>query len=400
MPHSKVADTQQAAPLTREELLRRAEALVPVLQSRAEAAEKARRCPAETVADYVANDLLKICRPVRHGGFELGYDVLCEVSQTLARGCGSQAWVHMVFADNSLKLASYTLQAQEDVWGKTPDAKLSNAVAPVGKGRPVEGGVKWSGRHSFSSGVDHADWVMAAGFIERGDKRQGCSVLIPRSDITLIDDWHVVGLAGSGSKTFEVKDSFVPEHRILDKKASDEGRAPGSLLYTSPVNKLPRGGVSAVSFTAVVVGIAEGFLQEYFKYTGPRKSRITVAVAEQAGTQINAGLSAAEVEAASRMYLGGIRETMQTLARGETVSRHQNVQGRRNAAYAAQLSLKAVQRLFNDAGGRALYLDNELQRKFRDLHAAAAHHSLTWHTAAAAYGRHVLGLEDESKSGD
>jgi alkylation response protein AidB-like acyl-CoA dehydrogenase len=384
---------------SRDELLQRAQSLVPVLRQRADAGEQLRRCPEETIEDFVANGLLRICQPARYGGYELGYDVLCEVSQTLARGCGSQAWVHMVFADNALKLAAYTLQAQDEVWGRDTTAKLSNAVAPVGRGRPVEGGVLWSGRHGFSSGVDQAQWVMAAGHIERGDTRQACSVLIPKSDITVIDDWHVVGLAGSGSKSFEVRDAFVPEHRILDKKAADEGRALGTLFYTSPVSKLPRGGVSAVSFTAVVVGIAEGFIEEYFKYTAPRKSRGTV-VAELTGTQISAGLAAAEVEAASRMYLGAIRETMQTLERGEKLGKHQQLQGKRNAAYAAQLALQAVQRLFNAAGGRALYLDNELQRKFRDVHAAAAHHSLVWDTAAAAYGRYVLGLEGAIEVGE
>jgi alkylation response protein AidB-like acyl-CoA dehydrogenase len=395
MLQSKIDDK----PVLREELLQRAQRLAPLLRQRAETGEKLRRCPDETIDDFIAHGLLRICQPARYGGYELGYDVLCEVSQTLARGCGSQAWVHMVFADNALKLSAYTLQAQDEVWGKDTTAKLSNAVAPVGQGRPVAGGVRWSGRHGFSSGVDQAQWVMAAGHIERGDRRQACSVLIPRSDIVVIDDWHVVGLAGSGSKSFEVRDAFVPEHRILDKKAADEGTAPGTLFYTSPVSKLPRGGVSAVSFTAVVVGIAEGFLEEYFKYTAARKSRGTV-VAELAGTQIGAALAAAEVEAACRMYLGAIRETMQTLERGEKVGRHQAVQGKRNAAYAAQLALQAVQKLFNAAGGRALYLDNELQRKFRDVHAAAAHHSLVWDTAAAAYGRHVLGLDGEADIGE
>jgi 3-hydroxy-9,10-secoandrosta-1,3,5(10)-triene-9,17-dione monooxygenase len=304
----------------------------------------------------------------------------------------------MVFADNALKLSSYTLEAQQEVWGKDPVAQLSNAVAPVGRGKPVDGGVLWTGRHGFSSGVDHAGWVMASGYIERGEQRQACSVLIPRSDITIVDDWHVLGLAGSGSKTFVVDAAFVPEHRILDKAAADEGRAPGNLHYTVPVARLPRGGVSAVSFTAVVVGIAEGFLQEYYEFTGPRLSRGTV-VAEQMGTQIGAGVSAAEVEAAVRMYLGSIRETMRTLERGETVSRHDQVRGKRNAAYAAQLALSAVQRLFNSAGGRALYLNNELQRKFRDVHAAAAHHSLVWDSAAASYGRYVLGLHGGGKGG-
>jgi 3-hydroxy-9,10-secoandrosta-1,3,5(10)-triene-9,17-dione monooxygenase len=377
---------------TREELLRRAEALVPVLDQRAAKAEQMRRCPDETVQDYIANDLLRISQPARYGGFELGYDVLCEVSQTLARGCGSQAWVHMVLADNILKLASYSAQAQEDVWGQDTTAKLSNCVTPVGKGRPVDGGVLWSGRHTFSSGVDHAQWVMAAGVIDHGDRKQACSVLVPKNDITIIDDWHVIGLAGTGSNTFVIKEAFVPAHRILDKKASDEGNAPGAKLYPAPVFHMPRGGPSAASFTAVAVGIAEGFLDGYYKYTRPRKSRGT-PIAELVGTQITAATSATEIECAVRMYLGTLREAMGILERGEPFTKHHQVQGKRNMAYAAQLAIHAVQRLYNDAGGRVLYTDNELQRKFRDVHAAAAHHSLHWHSAAEEYGRYVLSAE-------
>ena len=44
--------------------------------------------PAETIADYVENGLLRICQPARYGGYELGYDIMCEVTQTLARGWG------------------------------------------------------------------------------------------------------------------------------------------------------------------------------------------------------------------------------------------------------------------------------------------------------------------------
>jgi 3-hydroxy-9,10-secoandrosta-1,3,5(10)-triene-9,17-dione monooxygenase len=375
----------------RDELLKRAAALVPVLQERTAAAERLRRCPDETIADFVANDLLRICQPARYGGFDLGYDVLCEVSQTLARGCGSQAWVHMVLADNPLKLSAFTLEAQDDVWGDDPSARIAVAVAQVGKARRVPGGIVWSGRHGFSSGIDHADWVICGGHIVDEDTPRACFALIPTDAVAIIDDWHAMGLVGSGSKSFEVKEVFVPEHRVLDKKAADTGRAPGTLFYSAPVTKLPRGGVSAVSFAAVVVGVAEGFLREYVTFTAPRKSR-GAAVAAQPGIQLSLGAAAAEIEAASRMYIGAIREVMQTLERGEPVSKTQQLQGKRNAAYACQLAIRAVQQLFNNAGGRALYLDSELQRKFRDAHAAAAHHSVVWESAAAAYGAHALGL--------
>ena len=115
-----------------------------------------------------------------------------------------------------------------------------------------------------------------------------------------------------------------------------------------------------------------------------------------AGAQIVAATAAAEIEAAVRMYQGALREAMGVLERKEPFTKHMQVHGKRNMAYAAQLSIQAVQRLFNDAGGRVLYEDHDLQRKFRDAHAAAAHHSLTWHSAAESYGAHVLGADTDA----
>ncbi|HWG05525.1 MAG TPA: acyl-CoA dehydrogenase family protein [Beijerinckiaceae bacterium] len=386
----ETVDSGAAITVTREMVLERAASLAPVLAARSAHCESLRRCPDETIDDYVNSGLLRICQPRRYGGYELGYDVLCEATETLAQGCGSQAWVHMVLADNPLKLSAFSLDAQDEVWGKDTTAKIGVAIAAVGKARRVEGGIRWTGRHGFSSGIDHADWVICGGNIyEDGKPIQGCFALIPTREVKIIDDWFAMGLAGSGSKSFEVDDVFVPDHRVLDKKAYDEGRSPGTLYYTAPVTKLPRGGVSAVSYTAVAVGVAAGFVENYYKFTGPRKSRGN-PVADDVGIQIGAGIASAEVEAAQRMYLGAVRETMQVLERGEEVTPHMQVQGKRNAAYAAQLAMSAVQRLFNAAGGRALYTDNVLQRQFRDCYAASAHHSVVWDGAAAAYGRYQL----------
>jgi 3-hydroxy-9,10-secoandrosta-1,3,5(10)-triene-9,17-dione monooxygenase len=233
---------------------------------------------------------------------------------------------------------------------------------------------------------------MPTGYVQRGEKKQTVSVLIPKKDIKVVDDWQVVGLAGTGSKTFEVDGAFVPEHRILSKEDDEAGTTP----YQAPVFHLPRGGVSSASYAAVAVGIAEGFIEEYIKYTAPRKSRSTV-VAEETGTQMGIGIAASEIEAASVMLMSPLHETMQLLEHGEPVPKSLNLRGKRNAAYAAQLSIQAVQKLFNAAGGRALYLDNPMQRMLRDCLAAAAHHSLGWDSAAANYGRHVLKAAAENK---
>ncbi len=378
---------------TRDELIRRAEALVPTLRQRAGACETLRRCPEDTIADLAAAGLLRITQPARFGGYELGWDVLCEVGQTLARGCGSQAWVQSVFSDHMHLLSGFALEAQQEVWGKNRAALICAAFNPTGKARQVAGGVLFSGRHGFASGIDHAEWALCGGAIFADEKpRTRCLFLVPMSEARIIDDWHVMGLAGTGSKSFEVEETFVPDHRILSYQQMEEATGPGMQLDLAPRFKMPHGGLAASAFAAIAVGIAEGFLAECFGYTKGRVARGT-KIAEMQGSQIAAAAAEAEVEAASLMYLGPVKEAIAALERGEAIGPRERMRAKRNAAFACRLALQAVERAFNAAGSRAIFLGQALQRPFRDIHAAAAHASVVWDVSMADYGRHLLGQD-------
>ena len=391
---SETIEARRAAAVpSREELLSRAEKLVPVLRARSETCEQLRRCPDETIADFHATGLLKICQPARYGGYELGWDIRSEVGQILAHGCGSQAWVQHILTDHTQKLGAFPIAAQDDVWGEDPDTRIAAGLDPVGKARRVAGGVIYSGRHGFSSGIDHVEWLICGGHIfDDGKPAQRCYFLVPKSDAVVIDDWQVMGLCGTGSKSFEIRDAFVPTHRILDGNAAEEGTGPGTEVHRAPVFKMPFTSLAATGFAAIAVGIAEGFLADWLAYMKDRKSR-GVAVAELMGTQISAGAAAVQIAAAQRLYLDAAREAMTTLARGETLGMKQRLHARLRSSFACQASLEAVQRLFNAAGGRALYTRNGLQRQVRDLQAAAAHISVAWDSAASGYGSYLLGIE-------
>ncbi len=385
-----VADASPQAE-TAQDLIARAEALVPALQARTERAEAERRLPDETVADFSDAGLLKICVPARFGGYEQPWDVLCRVSRALARGCGSQAWCANIYNDHCQLLGMFPLEAQEEVWGPGKPARISASIAPEGKAKRVPGGARLSGRQRYSSGVDHAQWVIAGGMMhEDGQPPHRAYFLLPKRDFTIIDDWHVVGLAGTGSKSFVVDDAFVPEHRILDGVHYDEGTGPGTSINTAAVYRMPRFDVAGTSFAAVALGIAETFLEDYVAYTRGRAG-LSGPVAQQQGTQIGVGLSAAELMAAERLMFGAARDAMAGLERGERLSTEQRLRTRLSAAFGAQLCLSAVQRLFNAAGARALFVDSAMQRLMRDLYAVSAHRALTWDVCTSAYGAMVLG---------
>jgi len=374
-------------------MLRRAEALAPVLRERSQRCEERRTIPDETIRDFIASGLFRLCRPARFGGYELGWDLMCEVGQILARGCGSQAWVQTVFSDHIHLVGGFALQAQRDVWGEDPDALICASFVPTGRARPVEGGVVFSGRHGFASGIDHAQWALCGGAVYGdGKPQERCLYLVPKRELSVIDDWHVIGLSGTGSKSFEVKEAFVPSHRILSYQQMEDGAGPGADEGATPLYKMPHGGIAASAFAAVAVGIAEGFLGEYLRYTGARVSR-NARVAELAGIQISTAAAEAEIEAAGMTYLAPVSQALDMVYRGEPVPKGHRLRTKRNAAFACRLTLHAVERLFNAAGSRAIFESGALQRYFRDLHAAAAHAAVVWDVSMADYGRHLLGVD-------
>ena len=75
-----------------EEIVARAEALIPWLRERADACEKARMVSPETIQKFQEAGFFKILQPKRWGGYEMHPNVLNKVLMELARGCPSSAW--------------------------------------------------------------------------------------------------------------------------------------------------------------------------------------------------------------------------------------------------------------------------------------------------------------------
>src|SRR5436309_14422366 len=200
------------------ELLARAEALVPVLRERAGRAEELRRIPDDTIDDLHRTGLFRILQPRRVGGSELPFRSIVELVSVIGRGCGSTAWVLANLAAHHWLLGMWHPEAQDEIWGESPDSLISSAlIFARGRARRVEGGYRLSGRWPFSSGIDPSTWNMFGAVVS--DEETGQSetrrVLLPARDYSVIDTWQVIGLAGTGSKDVEVADAFVPAYRTL-----------------------------------------------------------------------------------------------------------------------------------------------------------------------------------------
>ena len=121
------------------ELLKRAEELIPVLKARSEAANEDRRIPKETIKDFKDAGFFKILQPKRYGGYELDPHTFSEVQLRVAQGCMSTAWVLGVVGIHPFQLALYDDRAQQEIWGEDPDILVSSSYAPMAQVTPVDG---------------------------------------------------------------------------------------------------------------------------------------------------------------------------------------------------------------------------------------------------------------------
>src|SRR5688500_4547245 len=121
--------------------------------------------------------------------------------------------------------------AQDDVWGRAENTIVSSAYAPSGTATIAAGGYRLSGAWGFASACDTTGWVIVGGRIVADGAPTGQAFfLLPKPDYAIDDNWHVLGLSGTGSKNIVVNDVFVPAHRTLSVADCLSGAPPGAVV--------------------------------------------------------------------------------------------------------------------------------------------------------------------------
>lgn len=360
-------------------LVQKARDLVPTLVQRVPEADKLRRVPDATIADFKEAGFFKMLQPARWGGLEVDPKTFFECQMTIASACPSSAWVLGVVAVHNWQLALFDPKAQEEVWGADNTTLVSSSYAPTGKITRVEGGYRISGRWSFSSGCDHCQWVFLGGFVPlEADQKQPDmrTFLLPRSDYTIDDTWHVAGLKGTGSKDIVVENAFVPEHRTHKLIDGYFRKSPGNALNTAPLFKLPFGQIFTRSVSTSAIGIARGALDAYCDIAAKRiAAGDGQKVAEDPTAQIVAAQASSLINEARLTLFRDMDELMEYARTGEDIPLERRVQYRFDSSNAVAKCIEAVDGLFTASGGRAIFLNSPLLRFFMDVHAARAHYA-------------------------
>ncbi len=387
--------TKDAAFYTPEKIMERARRLVPLLRERASATSAAGRVPEETIGDYWDADLFYLLKPRKYGGPEVRVDTAFAVASELARGDGSAAWVWTVMGVHDLFISLFAEEAQQEYWAK--DRTLSaSSFAPNGKVTPGKGGMTLSGKWSFCSGVDNAQWMILGAFAGMASTDPPIPdiryLLLPRSDCKIIDDWNVLGLRGTGSKTVVVEEVFVPDHRIVKNEDLVNGTAPGSRVLDGPLYRAPVWAVFPFCISSPANGIARGAFESYIDEMKARQSAFDHSPLSRKPTiQLRLAEAGALIDAGDLLYKRSLVETIDKIMADEALSLEHRVRNRRDQGYSVQMARRAAELLLAAEGGKGLYEGNPVQRAFRDLQALQAHIVAGWDMPALNYGQVILG---------
>jgi alkylation response protein AidB-like acyl-CoA dehydrogenase len=380
------------------DILERARSLVPVLRQRSAQATAERRLPQETIDDFRRLGLTRCLQPAMFGGFASDYRVFSKMIRVLAQGCGSSAWVAGVHGEHSWIVGNFSEQAQHDVWDGNPLAVASASFPPTGNAERSGAGYRLNGRWTFASGCDYAQWILLVAALKDGGKPEERMFLVPINRVEIVDDWHVMGLCGTGSKSIVVKDVDVAATHSVSIRELKTGTAPGAAVHPgNPMFRAARNLLSSFSLSSVNVGLAERAVAEFTAIARERRSR-GVRVADFEHVQLAVSEASMHAESAAMIVEQTIERNLTLVEARAEITAEQVAWTRRNSSYATQLSAKAVKTIFEIAGGTALYASNPLQEIFRDSMAASAHLALAWQRAAPYYGQIRLGQPVEFES--
>jgi len=369
--------------------------LLPKLRERAQAAEDRRQVSYETINELDEVGFFKLLQPEQWGGLQADPTNFYEAVRRLASACGSTGWISSIIGVHNWHLALFDQRAQDEVWGEDPTVRVSSSYAPMGAGAVVDGGYLVSGAWQWSSGSEHATWAFLGGpVIKDGRPVDFGSFLIPRTEYTIDDVWHVVGLKGTGSNTVVVKDVFVPSHRFLSYKAMNDGTAGGYENNTAPVYKMPWGTMHPTTISAPIVGMAYGAYAAHVEHQG---KRVRAAFAGEKSkddpfAKVRIAEAASDIDAAWRQLIGNVGDEYALLQAGKEIPFELRARARRDQVRATARSIASIDLLFESAGATALVTGAPLQRFWRDAHAGRVHAANEPERAYLIFGNNEFGL--------
>ena len=386
---------------TSEMLVENARQLRPLLREAALDIDKNSHLPFEIVNEIREKGLLKVLRPKIFGGYETNMRTYFDVVTEISRGNPSAGWfVSLSNIRDYMISYAFGREALKEIFGpnRDEDVILAGNFKPVRIDiEKVEGGylVK-DAQWPFVSGSPYADWFYSGAPVDAGNGGVEMAILVvPRKDVSIMDDWDVVGLRGSGSNSIVMKDVFIPDHRVSLDRLAQQGHYIIEELQDSPLYRTPFVPSLTLSIAAPALGIALGGFDLHMKrvFEAGIGNTFYNKMSEAAVTHLQISETDMKLQCAHLLFCEAIDNLDEYSKLGKGFTQKESIRMKAQFGYANQLCKEAFDLMLAGAGSVFTYNNNVFQAFYRDFITMHLHGFITPSSLLETYGRIMCDLE-------
>jgi indole-3-acetate monooxygenase len=350
--------------------LTRARDLAAAITEAADEAERLRRLPQSLVDRLHEARLFRLFYPRSVGGEEIEPGAYVLAVEELARRDGSVGWCVSIANSTGLFAPYLGADAARRVFGP-PHSTCAWGPPNDCRGIAVPGGYRITGRWDFASGCRHASWIGAHGAVVEPDgelrlNRFGRPMILtwlfPAEEATLLDNWNPIGLRGTASESYTVKDLFVSEAFSGTREDPTLRREPG------PLYAFPQQTLYSVGIASAALGIARGMLDAFVDLARKKTPRGTGRLADNAVIQAGIARGEARLGAARAYLVDTVREIYGRAGNAAPIDATDRARARLAGSHAITNAAAVADWTYKAAGIDAIFPGSPFERRFRDIH--------------------------------
>ncbi len=342
----------------------RALALHPLIGQEGNEVNRRRQLTPPLVAALKDGHFFRMLQPRSIGGMEMKPKDFSRVTEALAAADGSVAWVVCQGNGCSMSAAYLKPEVAREIFGPVDGILAWGPPGAPFEAEPVPGGYCISGTWRFASGSQNATWLGA--HMKVKGRKEVRTMLFPKSSAEYVDIWHTLGLRGTASNEYVVKDLFVPEdHSTLRDEATDR-REQG------PLYRFTSGQLYSAGFAGVGLGLARGMIDAFLDLPATKVSRGAARpMRENNVVQSQLAQSEARWHSARAFLHTTLDEVYEYVVCHGEMTERQSAMIRLASTWAIQQSREVANTIFHCAGSMAVFEDQPFERRLRDIDTVA-----------------------------
>ncbi len=362
--------------------------VTPAIRDAADKIESEQKLPIDLLNKLHGEKLFRLLLPKPYGGEELEPTLFFKTISEIAEIDSSTAWCVCQANGCAMTAAFVAPEVAQNIWGRDPHAVLAWGPGKADVSEKDDGFVL-SGRWQFASGSRHATWLGGRTSMTLPDGKTVFRVLLfPATDAKMIGIWDVLGLRGTGSDGYSVKDLFVSKEYIASPALAVRER-----IYDAPIYRVPSEVHQAIGFTGVAIGIARGMLDQFKEIATEKKPyRMANRLCDNALVQLDVAISEARLRAARAYMLNEVTECWDDVLNKGELTEESTMRLRLASTHCIHEAKSIADIVYDAAGATAIFKGHLLERHFRDIHTLTQQYQGR-KTHFQAVGASLLGLD-------